>query len=86
MILAPFELFARYWIGPGEEPACYMVTIGKGREVGFLFRFLLSYRGACLDWDGVIAWVLFPSVPVVIIRFTYVSRIHQTCFFFFFLQ
>lgn len=21
------KLFARYWIGPGEEPACYMVII-----------------------------------------------------------
>lgn len=54
-----FELFTRYWIGPGEEPACYMVTIGNGREVGFLFRFLLSYRGACLDWNGVYLYGFF---------------------------
>lgn len=28
-------------------------------EVRFLFRFLLSYRGACLDWNGVLPGLLF---------------------------
>lgn len=33
------ELFARYLIGPGEEPARYIVTIGKWVKWVFFFAF-----------------------------------------------
>lgn len=65
------KLFARYWIGPGEESACYMVMIGKTGNYVFscLFLFLLSYRGTCLGWGGVFSCPC--SFLSIFIRITY---------------
>jgi len=60
-----FKLLARYRIGPGEEPARYIVTIGKWVKWVFFFRFLLIIRE--LAWTG---------MEFVVFSFSFCCRYH----------
>jgi phosphatidylglycerophosphate synthase len=50
-----FKLFARYRIGPGEEPARYIVTIGKWVKWVF-FTLSLKFSGSLLGLERSSSW------------------------------